>query len=238
MACPHGQDTVGHAFPMAENNDVNNRPSPPTVEPDGGRGSSKAWWIYAAAAVPALALVAVFAVGLARSVRRSDRWPCQSLGLQPVKHRALSDVTLDRLEYVPASGLRNSGRFALSGLAGKPVLLNFWLSSCAPCIREMPSLMELAERAGKGLAMVLVTTDEDLKDLERFYRAHPRFQPHHSRVVVLWDPGGKLAKRLGTRKYPETYLLDRKLRPTHKAVSSRHWTGRAARRCVAHVMKH
>lgn len=237
MACLYAQNETGYAAAMATSSENNGTATPRTAESGGGPGPLKAWWMYAAAALPAVALVAVFAVGLARSVRRSRQWPCETLRLQAVKHGALSDVTLDRLDFIPSSGLRKGGRFALKSLRGKPVLINLWLSSCVPCIREMPSLMELAERAGKGLAMVLVTTDEDLKDLERFYRAHPRFRPHHSQAIVLWDPGGKMAKRLGTRKYPETYFLDRKLRPTHKAVSSRHWTGRAARRCVAHLME-
>jgi thiol-disulfide isomerase/thioredoxin len=34
---------------------------------------------------------------------------------------------------------------ALTELRGRPVLLDFWSTSCAPCIRDLPNVKRLAE---------------------------------------------------------------------------------------------
>jgi thiol-disulfide isomerase/thioredoxin len=54
------------------------------------------------------------------------------------------------------------------------VLLNFWATWCAPCVREMPSLNRLAaEMAGDGLAVVPVAIDRaGLSAVIPFYRDH------------------------------------------------------------------
>jgi len=40
------------------------------------------------------------------------------------------------------------------------VLLNFWATSCAPCVEEMPSLLAL-HHDEPGLAILAVSADED-----------------------------------------------------------------------------
>jgi thiol-disulfide isomerase/thioredoxin len=51
---------------------------------------------------------------------------------------------------------------SLSGLKGKVVLVNFWATWCAPCRKEMPSLVKLQEDYGaKGLQVVAITVDTE-----------------------------------------------------------------------------
>lgn len=68
-----------------------------------------------------------------------------------------------------ASGdLVELGRFA-----GRVVLLNFWATWCAPCVREMPSLDRLAAKAPADLAIVPVSVDRDGRAaVERFQKSH------------------------------------------------------------------
>jgi thiol-disulfide isomerase/thioredoxin len=48
----------------------------------------------------------------------------------------------------------------LSAFAGRPLLINFWATWCAPCRREIPLLNELrAERQSQGLEVVGVAVD-------------------------------------------------------------------------------
>ena len=49
---------------------------------------------------------------------------------------ALPDIVLNDLNGTPAP---------LSSFAGQPLLINFWATWCAPCLREIPMLKELHE---------------------------------------------------------------------------------------------
>ena len=48
----------------------------------------------------------------------------------------------------------------LAQLEGQPYLLNFWAMWCAPCVKELPELVEVArEFEGDGLLLVTVSYD-------------------------------------------------------------------------------
>jgi thiol-disulfide isomerase/thioredoxin len=46
------------------------------------------------------------------------------------------------------------GRLDLASLRGKPVVVNFWASSCAPCIKEMPLLERVHQQLGDAVEFV------------------------------------------------------------------------------------
>ena len=57
----------------------------------------------------------------------------------------------------------------LADLAGKPIVVNFWATWCAPCKAEMPMLVELAAKyAPQGLTIVGISTDDEAKEIRAF----------------------------------------------------------------------
>jgi len=86
-------------------------------------------------------------------------------------------------------------------LEGRPLLINFWATWCAPCLKELPQLNELAEEAGDSLAVVGVSLDQDPAQLQKFLKqAKLNFD-------VTWDGGG-IARDLGIRAVPLTLAID------------------------------
>ena len=92
----------------------------------------------------------------------------------------------------------------LSELAGKTVFLNFWATWCPPCIEEMPSLRRLHRKLATNpdFVFLAVSTDQDWPAVRRFFEREP------AEFTVLLDAQGELARRYGTTKFPETYVIE------------------------------
>lgn len=105
----------------------------------------------------------------------------------------------------------------LSQLRGKVVLLNFWASWCAPCIEELPSLMELHRRMPQ-VAIVTISMDEDADAYRRF------IAKNHIDLLTVRDPSQKIQTMYGTVQIPETYVIDRQGMLRRKFVSAQNWT--------------
>ncbi|MDY0000067.1 MAG: TlpA disulfide reductase family protein [Polyangia bacterium] len=153
------------------------------------------------------------------------RSPCALIGLEPVNGtmRPLSLLVAD-LEGEP---------YPFEKLRGRFVLVNFWLTSCGPCLEELPALIDLASRfAARGLVLVLVATDKVVKDVQGFLDKVPRLKTLPPNAFILSDSGGKIARSLGTEKYPETYLINPDGSWGGRVVGARNWTARGSVDCV------
>lgn len=65
--------------------------------------------------------------------------------------------------------LISGGTLSLHSLRGKPVLLNFWASWCAPCREEMPLLVRLHKTYGpRGVRFVGIDTEDLVADARKF----------------------------------------------------------------------
>jgi peroxiredoxin len=58
----------------------------------------------------------------------------------------------------------NGNKVSLSSYRGKVVLLNFWSTTCGPCLEEIPSLIELQrEFKSQGLVVLGIALDPSAK---------------------------------------------------------------------------
>lgn len=153
-------------------------------------------------AVIALSALAVYAfVTTARDAeaRRACSPLCAIRPNYAALNRTAPDFELDRY---------GGGRLRLSELSGKTVVLNFWSSSCPPCLEEMPSLARLAHslRSVDSAVLLTVSTDETLETVEDTLRS---VLGSERPFIVLWDPESKVvADKFGTKLFPETWLID------------------------------
>jgi peroxiredoxin len=105
----------------------------------------------------------------------------------------------------------------LASYRGKVVLLNFWWSECAPCLEELPSLLELHHQM-PSLAILAVSIDEDQATYSRF------LVRHHVDLITVRDPSESAAQLFHTDMWPETYLIDRNGIIRRKFVGAQDWT--------------
>lgn len=96
------------------------------------------------------------------------------------------------------------GTGSLPALAGRPVVVNFWQSNCAPCITEMPALQRVHQAMGDKVAFVGLDT------LETDHGAAQRLVDRTGVDYALGlDPNGQIGTGFGIIGFPTTALIDR-----------------------------
>lgn len=97
-------------------------------------------------------------------------------------------------------------QFSLTQLRGKPVIINFWATTCPGCVLEIPALVALSQKyADQDLVIVGVAMDYDpepqVREMVR--------QKNMSYPVVL-DSSGDLAKAFGDVSLtPTTFFISK-----------------------------
>ena len=105
----------------------------------------------------------------------------------------------------------------LASYRGKVVLLNFWWSQCAPCIEELPSLLQL-HHDDPNLVILAISIDEDPGSYSSFIRNH------HVDLITVRDPSQSAPSLFHTDMWPETYVIDRKGYIRRKFVGAQDWS--------------
>jgi peroxiredoxin len=73
----------------------------------------------------------------------------------------LAPAGLSKAPELTVSTIRGE-KISLSSLRGRPVLVNFWATTCPGCIKEMPHLVELYEElAPKGFEIIGIAMPYD-----------------------------------------------------------------------------
>ena len=90
---------------------------------------------------------------------------------------------------------------------GKLFVLHFWATWCAPCAEELPGLLAYAReiRNDPSIELLAVSVDDDFKTVDAWLKSKSA-----SDLPIALDPGRKIATRMGTQKFPETYILSAK----------------------------
>jgi cytochrome c biogenesis protein CcmG/thiol:disulfide interchange protein DsbE len=139
--------------------------------------------VQAAAVLSLLALSAVVATAI---------WN-QRGGARAAAGDAAPGFALPRLD--------GAGTLALSRLAGRVVVLNFFASWCDPCRSEAAVLERLAEAHRSEVVVVGIATNDDADDARAFASAHHLHYP-----LVIADDA--VVAAYGVRGLPETVFVD------------------------------
>lgn len=135
----------------------------------------------------------------------------------------------------PVTFVRDGDREeALSGHRGRGVVVNFWATWCAPCVKEMPALDALnAELAEAGIDVLALSSDFGGAEIVRkFYDTN-----EITHLPVLMDPRSAAAQSLGVVRLPTTVLFDPQGQEVGRVVGAAEWDAPAVaeflRACLA-----
>ncbi len=133
---------------------------------------------------------------------------------------------VEKIKYYNSTGIDSSKiglavhLFKATGFDGRPfrndttkrvAFYNFWLTSCAPCVAEMPMFNDLVRKYGEEVDFIAITYEEP-EYAKKFFETHPFLFQHYRMekldirnltnsgypltilvvdgVIVLWKSGG------------------------------------------------
>ena len=95
---------------------------------------------------------------------------------QMAEHNAKVDLAAKEMFNKPAPDFTLSDmkgkKWSLADLRGKVVVLNFWYTSCPPCVEEMPKLNEITKLYNSNQVVFLALTFNDIPKVQTFLKTH------------------------------------------------------------------
>lgn len=146
----------------------------------------------------AVAIVLMLTMALAVSATDALSSPAPPNGLEQLQIKVQAPKTTFTDE--------NLTKTTIDAFRGKIVILNFWATWCAPCIKEMPSLERLASRLpAEKFAVIAVSQDRGGASV-----ANPFLDRIGVKnLPIYFDPNRKLSRDLGVRGFPTTVIIAR-----------------------------
>lgn len=149
-------------------------------------------------------------------------WACNAAAtaedLRPWLEEKAPPLALDQLD-----GLH----IDLAELSGRPVIVHFFATWCAPCIEEMASLNALAASPETDAAILAVDVGEVDARVRTFFRERPVTFP------VLLDRDRAAMKRWRVQSLPMSFVLDRNLQPALQIEGPLDWASPTVARTLA-----
>lgn len=108
----------------------------------------------------------------------------------------------------------------LADFKGKTLVVNFWATWCAPCVKEMPTLDALQTKlGGSGVQVLAISQDRDAEKV-----AKPFFDKNGWKNVTLFtDAKGRFYADAKLRGLPTTLIVDKQGREVARIEGETDW---------------
>lgn len=128
----------------------------------------------------------------------------------------------------------DGGRINLDAYEGQTVLVNFWATWCAPCIKELPALDALQGDLGSDDFRVLIISI-DRKGLEVAQPFLDDLDITHLKTAA--DPKGALARKMGASGLPTTVMISPEGKMLGRILGDAEWNSDGAKALVRYYLQ-
>jgi thiol-disulfide isomerase/thioredoxin len=110
----------------------------------------------------------------------------------------------------------------LAAFKGKVIFLNFWATSCGPCVAEIPGIEGLYDSVKNENVAFLAVSQEKPERMHEFLEKNRL-------TVPIYLAEEKLPPDLPVLAIPVTYILDRNGKAVFRSVGAANWDDDSAR---------
>lgn len=105
-----------------------------------------------------------------------------------------------KFSFVPVDDLLTGSAVTITPM-GKPMVVNFWFSTCEPCKREMPALTEAAATYGASVNFIGINPNDTVESATAF------IEKYGIKYANYLDDGDQLSEA-GVTTMPTTFFID------------------------------
>ncbi len=132
-------------------------------------------------------------------------------------------VTLNALPDFAFTDQNGTTRRA-SDFKGRIIILNFWASWCAPCVKEFPLLLQAAADVPDEIILIALSSDTNEAAMNEFFKRQNFKNIDAKNVFIAFDENGKITReQFQTYRLPETIIIDKDGNMRDKLVGA-NWT--------------
>ena len=122
--------------------------------------------------------------------------------------------------------------FSIDTFTGNVMVINFWATWCAPCVKEMPSLIRLAESFQKApFKLILVNFGESPGKVTSFSETLPDTSD------IYLDKKKLSNDSWVTRGLPVTYILDKKGNIKFQVLGELSWDSSEVKKVIGELIR-
>ncbi|WP_259068600.1 peroxiredoxin family protein [Mucilaginibacter sp. X4EP1] len=122
-----------------------------------------------------------------------------------LKEMAEREASLKQMLNQPAPDFKLTGlsgkTWTLADLKGKTIVLNFWFTSCVPCLEEMPKLNEVEKKYASNNIVFFAFALEDNGTLKNFLKTH-------TFNYTIFSQTKETGKAYHVSNYPTSMVID------------------------------
>ena len=97
----------------------------------------------------------------------------------------------------------DGNRVYLEDHKGKVVVISFWASWCAPCLKELPILESIQNRVGTDKIKVIAVNFKEGRKKYRFIKK----KLSSLRLTLTHDKRGSIGKKFGVESIPNLFII-------------------------------
>ena len=139
----------------------------------------------------------------------------------------------EKFWHADSEAATEATEISLKEFSGKPVILHFWATWCAPCLQELPHLDAFAKKHGDTAHIIAVATDvKDIEKIRSFYKSKGI-----KNLKIAYDKKGVLAQSFRTPLLPTTVFINSQGHEIGRIQGIVEWDGKAGRLLNSHLSR-